>query len=719
MRVDLHCHTKCVKDGEKKSRNVDAKLFASKIQEADVGIVAITNHNVFDKKQFIEFQEYVSNTCMLWPGIELDMLSKENSVKYHLIIVGNPNELEEFADVTSNLIGGIEPNQATSALKDVLHAFASLDVIYLPHFHKDPKIPSTEYRALLNGVKNKNRVIREAQNISSMGILINHDMNSIVGSDVHNWSTYPGKELPELRLPVNSFENFCRLLDRDSVVVKTLLDKKSKREIKVNPRTDKNPIADETHTFYADVNIIMGDKGTGKSEIIKDLETYFRQIGIPVSVYISSETLERLQEEQDTSDMQHSTAKLGINNCEQAFQILEDWADLQPTPFSSYISYYRNKTHKVQSQDIKWHTSKLLDLHASNQEILEVSNDQDSVTNAVRMLHSDTLDKYLSTDDSVMLTQLLAKLIDTIKHRNRKKIIEYLAIQSTNRTISQFKKLVSEKTNSSVKPDGVGFMSYARNRMKLISSIDVILAAFDVQGITAKESKTYTLMGAVGEKGEIFMEERYRLLDTVEKSIRGEFDDKITRLREIYALLKKMPKFYYTNQTDLFDDLKKLVDQIREANVNSLDDFVGTYRQTVDRKHQPYVLSNGERAMIFIQRALNQEADVYLLDEPEQSMANSYIDEIIRPKLMKLGKINKIVIVATHNANIAVRTLPYTTMYRSHGGKGYQTYDGNMFDNRLENIKEPEDILDWKEVSLSVLEGSRDAFNERKEIYSI
>ena len=52
MRIDLHCHTKKVKTGDAYTRNVTKDKFFQKIIEAEVKIVAITNHNQFDYEQY-------------------------------------------------------------------------------------------------------------------------------------------------------------------------------------------------------------------------------------------------------------------------------------------------------------------------------------------------------------------------------------------------------------------------------------------------------------------------------------------------------------------------------------------------------------------------------------------------------------------------------------------------------------------------------------------
>lgn len=59
MKIDLHCHTKATKQGDGEGRNVNLELFKEKIADAEVKIVAITNHNVFDYQQF-------SKCCEIW-----------------------------------------------------------------------------------------------------------------------------------------------------------------------------------------------------------------------------------------------------------------------------------------------------------------------------------------------------------------------------------------------------------------------------------------------------------------------------------------------------------------------------------------------------------------------------------------------------------------------------------------------------------------------------
>jgi len=132
---------------------------------------------------------------------------------------------------------------------------------------------------------------------------------------------------------------------------------------------------------------------------------------------------------------------------------------------------------------------------------------------------------------------------------------------------------------------------------------------------------------------------------------------------------------------------------------------------------EEYSPSEGEKSMLLLNIKLNKDADFYLLDEPELSLGNQYISDDIVSKIQSLAKDNKYVIISTHNANIAVRTLPYLTIFRKHNNGIYKTYFGNPFTNLLKNIENQKDILYWKDESMKSLEGGPGAFNERRDIY--
>ena len=157
--------------------------------------------------------------------------------------------------------------------------------------------------------------------------------------------------------------------------------------------------------------------------------------------------------------------------------------------------------------------------------------------------------------------------------------------------------------------------------------------------------------------------------------------------------------------------------QITELGMKVLGVFIGVSKEIALENGEIYKPSNGERGILLMQRLLDSESDVYILDEPELGMGNSYITSNILPKLTDLAKRRKTVIIATHNANIAVGTLPYISILRTHENGAYKTYIGNPFYDELKNIEDESDTKNWTQESMHTLEGGKSAFYDRKDIY--
>jgi predicted ATPase len=714
MLIDLHCHTRNVKQGDGDGREVSDELFTEKIKSSGVEIAAITNHNMIDLDQFQRLKNLVSEDCKLWPGVELDISYGTADDRYHLLVICNPKNLDDFAAAVAEITNGSTPDSYVGNIELIVEKFKKLDCIFLPHYiGKMQSIPDKEYEKLVNLLPNKNRLIAEAANVRSMSIFINHGINAIAGSDIKDWANYPGKdvELPELRLKIDEFEHFCQLLDRDPVVVKSLLDKNKSTPYDVYPNPANRDIK-ERLSFYKEVNVIFGDKGTGKTEVIRCLSNKLKSEDIPYAEYVSGLTKDYLDDLLDTTDMERSAEILGIDSCEDDFDLVKNWGDRSPTPIMEYIEYFQTRTSKQSEKRIGW--SRMSDMMDNADSRLEkITQDSSNIYEGIKYLSELEITRYLDSDDSELLLALLKKLEQSVQQQKKAIAIEKTSVELVNFTLRTFRDYTSAKTGSATRPQDTGFGRFAKNRLALATSINRIVSSFDF-----KEHKEYMPLGDIGEKGKIEIESRHRMLnDTpVTKSSHKEYGGNITKLQDIKTKILRLKPLVFSLLLD--DKLVELKDRLVECEVGSMDEFVGIYKQTVDSDRKPYSPSNGERAIIFIQRALeDQEATVFLLDEPEQSMANSYIDDIIRPRITQLGRQKKTVILATHNANLAVRTLPYTTIYRSHGPKGYATYVGNPFTNQLININDPSDRLDWKETSMRILEGGKEAFYDRGGIY--
>ncbi len=100
------------------------------------------------------------------------------------------------------------------------------------------------------------------------------------------WDKYQSysDHLPDLRLPVENFDQFCLLLDKDQKAIDTLLDKKHPEKILIKPFKDNLPLE---LIVYNDINIFFGAKGTGKSDILTAIGKYYSNKGIGCSKFES------------------------------------------------------------------------------------------------------------------------------------------------------------------------------------------------------------------------------------------------------------------------------------------------------------------------------------------------------------------------------------------------------------------------------------------------
>ena len=121
MKIDIHVHTRKIKTGDAPTRNIEVERFVDMIKNTNDKILAITNHNHFDLKQFEEFRDGVSNHCQIWPGIELDVL--ENGKKSHLIVICNPKNYKKFSVVVNEILKDNNPDTFTISLKDIVDKF--------------------------------------------------------------------------------------------------------------------------------------------------------------------------------------------------------------------------------------------------------------------------------------------------------------------------------------------------------------------------------------------------------------------------------------------------------------------------------------------------------------------------------------------------------------------------------------------------------------------
>lgn len=705
MRIDLHCHTKKVKTGDAYTRNVTKDKFFQKVIEAEVKIIAITNHNQFDYMQYKEFKDVTEGYCDIWPGVELDIIGKAdqkgNCKRGHLIVIANPKNVELFNTQVQELVNDEDVNTFQIGVKKVYETLGKCDCIYIPHFHKEPKLSDEDIQELRELLPDSSRLFKETSDYRSLGVFSNFDYSVIIGSDVQDWNKYETSKFADIRLPVQTFEQFCLLAKKDVQIIDTLLNQKRKKEIPVSPYKKVN----FKLPFYEDINIIFGQKGTGKTEILESLKKYYIENGIAMESYKGNEKDSDFSKMLKVNDIIATSDKLQLDSMRQQFIDVYNWKEELPTSFEKYISWMETKDNNKNKGRMK---------------ITECVHIEEGVRD--RKLESDykylkeftestfekiDIEKYLDEQERTTLMLLLGKLCENINDAKMQKWNSDKSIKLTNWSIDKIKAIADKCSDTISKPSSVGFYDFAMGRFKLFENVEEICSTFSVEDKVEKE-----YLGNLEEKGDIYIQTRYRML--TKESRTDEFKQGITVLRNCKLVIDGIKKAVLAE--NISEEVSKF-QEFYDDGIKDIGAFIGVSKETALENGEIYRPSNGERGILLMQKLLDSESDVYILDEPELGMGNSYITSNILPKLTDLAKRRKTVIIATHNANIAVGTLPYISILRTHENGVYKTYIGNPFYDELRNINDETDTKNWTQESMHTFEGGKNAFYDRKDIY--
>ncbi len=714
MRIDLHCHTRNAKAGDGVGREIDPGAFAEKMRSAGVGIAGIANHNVFDYEQYIELRKASEGVCQVWPGVELDMQGEN---QWHLIVMCNPKEAETFRSAVANLIGETKPDDVLLAVEDVVSAIDSFDVLYIPHGHgkrsgKKPRnIPDDASELLESAVRNPRRIIHEPSH-HSLGVLSRNGYRVILGSDVKDWNAYHGSNLMDLRFPIASFEAFARLVEGNVDEYNScVLNEGAPASVTVVPLPGAK---ERTVELYRGVNIMFGQKGTGKSKLIEAVERGLREQGQTAALYRSSNFREAYDAELAPDWASCKASAVGADSCEDDFKAIEEWGESTVISLqSTYIRYHKAKITNKNRLRLKVADVTTLPHFTKESDLRRAKDDRGHVDAAIAELEQVDFGRYLSAAKVEELAFLLEELSEKASEAVEALVVEKYSIRLCKFSIENIKKHAERLCDAPSAPSSAGFLDFASNRIGLHRNCSEILA-----NVNGQSRKTSVVFGVLKDKGTILTVTRYLMIS--EGSNPAEyFNNKMTPLTNIRRQVKKLQQEAFGNEAvSVCEGLVKL---LKEKGVSSADDFVGVKKYTMLKGNEaPYVPSDGELAIVMLSRFLEEDRDYYLLDEPERGMGNSYVDEEIRPILLGLAARGKTVVAATHNANIAVRTAPVQAILAEYHGAGdFAIYSGSPFSNSLASHDDPSDTRIWSKVSMEILEGGEEAFYDRKDMYEL
>lgn len=713
MRVDFHIHTQKCKSGDSPKRKIIPKDFIKKMNENNVVMCAITNHNKFCKEEYQEILDSNPNFS-IFPGIELDIMMDKDK-HYHTIVICDPNEMNQFYETFDNDTTRDYDKFYLNYQDfiDKVKMFSNEKIMIIPHFlDKDKKRAFTfgDKERLINDLKDY-IVILEPGKIQTMGIINGHDEISLLGSDVQDWEKYSEYELPEIKFRINSFSKFYELAKDPKQFIKQQLDATQKSDVVINKRQNTVPI-------YEDINIVFGEKGAGKTVFMsKYLLRHFQDMGKKVFLHegknYDTEYKNIIQKYEDSVEINEQLQE----NIKDSFNKVIEYNEESIPNFIKSIWQYHEAT-KVSANALLIKKTEATFRETNNntfEQLYNLATQNIKKIEDVVKLNGELRGE--NNSDKAVLNNELNKLnrdaIETFKNCYRSVFIN----KNTDLLLQSIKGSVTKKTGKIAKLNKLGFSDLVSRRLEFIENITSINNNLDI----IKKGKEIVNLGELPNKGSIFLEVKIVTLspEYIHKPGSVFTKNNISLYRE---LVKKIDDF----SVQSFREINNYFDHSEKSVTGSKFIYEVIKKEvSVKRKNNNtydiYIPSEGEKAILSISGLLeNTKFDCYLFDEIERGLGNKYISDYLIPKLDNLRNQNKLIVLSTHNANIATNTLPSQCIYcdyKDEESNGY--YFGNMYSGELIGSLDSSEVFNWEEKALDHLEGSQNMFNRRKNLYGI
>ena len=710
MRIDFHAHTQKCKEGDGSKRNISPENFVKKMEQHNVVMCAITNHNKFDIEEFDNILSLEHN-FIPFPGIELDIQFSDTK-HYHTILVCDPTEAKKFYSIFDNDNSRnydsfiLSYDSFISKVKEFDHE----KIIIIPHFlDKDKRRAfSPNDKAKLQSDLEGYVVILEPGKIQTMGIINSHDELALLGSDVKDWNLYSSNNLPEIKFQIDSFGKFYELANNPKLFIKTVLDGAKKYSI---PLSD---VSSSTIDIFEDINIIFGEKGSGKTVLLeKYLLPFFRDSGKNVFLHLGKDYEKEFNNLISSYENEVIIDKDLLDEIAQDFKKLIEYSESNRSDFiDQYVDFYRGqvgskKARLLAKTDAIYSEADGLSFEELNsgttKDIKKIDNVVE-VNNRVQFTNKSERDSL-----NLYLDLLRKKVLDNLKEEYKSNFINNM---STN-FLDILKSSVTKKTGKKTKPNKLGFSDLVSKRSQFLANRHKLITLFkEIERIERHK------LGILPNKGKIILETRVVCMKENDYHSKGSPFEK-NKIKLNRGIIEKITQHKQLNFKDINSYFSSEEKEVRASEFAS--EIIKKVSRIKLNSSEDYEPSEGEKAILSISGLLeNSTFDCYLFDEIERGLGNKYVSEYLIPQLTKLRDLNKTVILSTHNANIAINTLPSQVIYSDYFSKKNSNYFmGNMYSGELFGDMNILDLESWEEQALLHLEGSQEMFNRRKNVYGI
>ena len=133
-KIDLHIHT--IKNPVSDSPyDFDISKLKEYVLTMGIDCIAITNHNLFDKDQYLKIKHMLGDITV-FPGVEVDLCNG------HILVITDESDINDFELNTAKIKSNISTSTDSLDLLTFRSIFTDLSkYLLIPHYDKKPRIP--------------------------------------------------------------------------------------------------------------------------------------------------------------------------------------------------------------------------------------------------------------------------------------------------------------------------------------------------------------------------------------------------------------------------------------------------------------------------------------------------------------------------------------------------------------------------------------------------
>lgn len=659
-KIDFHIHTvKAISDS---MFEFDIESLIKYVEQMEIDCIAITNHNLFDKYQFISICEKLN--IKVFPGIEIDLEGG------HVLLISENEDIEDFDYKCKKVKDLIIGKNDTLSFEQFAEIFPILDkYLIIPHSDKNP--PIKEETLTKFGI---HYFVGEVTSLRKFKLYIKDKSKPVpvIFSDfrfTENLTSFPTRQ------------TFVNVEDVSLRAIKGSLYDKAKVSLSKEDGNDFFQATDSGVILSTGLNVIIGERSTGKTYTLDRICNNFDNVK-----YIKQFSLLQDNEEDFKRKVTTRHSLVSESYLKEFKEVVQDANQVNLKENEVKVEKFIDSLKKYASESDKLDAfSKCKLFNETNFEIDDLDNLKKLITSTSNLLdnteYKSIINKHVSDD---VLKLLIVELIKTYNEKLE----------------SNLKKLWLNEIIGNVK-DSLRF----RSTTTAIEDVDFYKTQFE-------KLKINKFCGIVRKL------QSDRVIDS--KEIRGFKIIAKTRKFTGAAQLKEISKskLAFSSAFNNYNEPYKFISSLQDVGIPETEfyKYFADIEYLILNKHG-FAVSGGERSEFNLLHEINDalKHDLLLIDEPESSFDNIFLKNDVNTLIKDISK-QIPVIVVTHNNTIGASIKPdyiaYTQKTIDNKEVVYKVFFGHPTSKNLRTSNG--ETIENLNILFNCLEAGESAYYERK-----